>query len=127
MIIVQDSGRKTSNAVTSLTTRSRFLMARNGVIMTKLKYHVFIDENFHFMDESERYSSGDFDSYSEAVDKCKEIIDEFLESAITANDTSESLYMCWLMYGENPFIAGGVEDMFSASQYTEQRCKELTR
>lgn len=78
------------------------------------------------MDLSERYGSGTFDSYEDAVTKCKQILDEFLESAVTSNDTSDSLYMTWVMYGENPLIDGGYGGHFSTKAYVTLRCRELT-
>jgi hypothetical protein len=94
--------------------------------MTKQKYRVIIDENFHFMDTSERYGSGVFETYEEAVAKCKEIIDEFLESALTPTDSADSLYICWQMYGENPFIDGKNLGDFTSRQYVKERCVVLT-
>lgn len=102
-------------------------MAQNGANMTKQKYIVMVDDNFHFMDESERYSSGAYTTYEEAVEKCKQIVNEFLEDAISPKDSADSLYTTWLMYGENPFVDGGTENYFSSSQYAKKRCEVLTR
>src|SRR5512139_1143390 len=43
------------------------------------KYEVFVDDNFHYMDESERYKLGTFKTCEEATAVCKRIVDEFLE------------------------------------------------
>lgn len=95
--------------------------------MTSQKYKVIIDENFHFMDENERYRSGGYQTFEDAVNKCKQILDEFLTDAKSVNDTPESLYMTWRMYGENPFVVGGkTSEKFIASEYVENRCVELT-
>jgi len=40
-------------------------------------YTVFVDDNFHYMDESERYKLGDFPDCASAVAACKKIVDEF--------------------------------------------------
>ena len=95
--------------------------------MTKKKYIVLIDDNFHFMDESERYSSGTYTTYEEAVEKCKQIVDEFLEDAISPEDSVDSLYTCWLMYGENPFIIGENVGDFSSTEFAKLRCEKLTK
>jgi hypothetical protein len=42
-------------------------------------YVVFVDDNFHYMDEEERYKSGDYATLEEAVSKCRRIVDDFLE------------------------------------------------
>lgn len=93
--------------------------------MTKQKYTVRILDNFHFMDTSEEYNSGICSTYNEAVDKCKKIIDDFLESALTANDTADSLYMTWVQYGENPKIDGDNLGNFSTKKYVEEKCKNI--
>lgn len=84
-------------------------------------------DNFHFMDPSEEYNSGVFSTHNEAVAKCKEIIDDFLESALTAKVTPDSLYMYWLMYGENPKIDCKKPGDFSTKQYVQVRCNELAK
>lgn len=45
------------------------------------KYIVYVDDNFHYMDESERYCAGEFDALEEAIAKCKQIVDESLSSS----------------------------------------------
>ena len=40
---------------------------------TKAGFDVFVDDNFHFMNEDERYSAGTFDTYEEAVANTKTI------------------------------------------------------
>lgn len=94
--------------------------------MTKQKYRVFIDDNFHFMDQTQRYASGTFDSYDEAVAKCKEIIDEFLESAIEPCMTAKQLYSSYTMFGEDPYIDGETDKHFSAWNYAEGMCEKMT-
>jgi hypothetical protein len=94
--------------------------------MIMQKYKVIVDDNFHFMDESESYGSGVFDTYEEAVAKCKEIIDEFLESAKKPDENAEQLYSTFVMYGETPHIHGEKLGDFSATVYAKQRCFEIS-
>ncbi len=95
--------------------------------METKKYTVRILDNFHFMDQSEEYNSGTFDTHKAAVDKCKRIIDEFLESAYRADETAEGLYATYIMYGETPIILGPDSGNFSSNDYTMIRCIELTK
>lgn len=44
----------------------------------KDKYTVKVDDNYHHMDESERYTAGTYGTLEEAVNKCKEITVESL-------------------------------------------------
>lgn len=78
------------------------------------------------MDESESYGSGSYDTYEEAVTKCKEIIDEFLDSAKKPDENAEQLYSTFVMYGETPHIHGENLGNFSATTYAKQRCLEIS-
>ncbi len=79
------------------------------------------------MDESERYGSGEFETYEGAVAKCKAIIDGFLDSAYKPGMTAEQLfYGSYTMFGEDPFIVGPEVGDFYSWEYAEQRSKELT-
>lgn len=93
--------------------------------MAKNKYTVRILDNFHFMDKSEEYNSGTFDTYEEAVTKCKEIVDDFLESAYQPGDTANGLYFTYVQYGETPLVWGEDLGAFDANQYTRIRCKQI--
>jgi hypothetical protein len=46
-----------------------------------MKYRVLVDDNYHYMDESERYELGEFDTLEEAVAACKKVVDAFLKDA----------------------------------------------
>jgi len=71
------------------------------------KYVVYVDDNFHHMDESERYKLGEFSSCEEAVEVCKKIVDEFFSQTYDENITYEELNNGYTMYGEDPFIVSG--------------------
>jgi hypothetical protein len=95
--------------------------------MTNTKYKVFVDDNFNFMDENERYADGVYNTYEAAVAKCKRIVDEFLEDAYEPGMTADQLYYgTYTMFGEDPFIVGSKQGAYSSWEYAEQRCKELT-
>lgn len=90
------------------------------------KYSVFVDDNFHYMDEEERYKLGDFSSYEEAVEACKRIVDEFLESAYKKGVSFEELYRGYIGFGEDPFVVPDDRvNHFSAWDYAKARCREL--
>ncbi len=73
------------------------------------KFEVLVDDNFHFMQEDERYSAGRFDTYQEAVAKAKSIVDRCLESYYEEGMTAEKLCRCYKGYGEDPFIVGDLD------------------
>ena len=49
-------------------------------------YKVWIDDNFHFMNEDERFFHGEFDTPTQAIVACQKIVDANIES-ITENET----------------------------------------
>jgi len=91
-----------------------------------LKYRVFVDDNFHYMDESERYSRGDFDSLEAAVAACKRIVDEFLASNYLPGMALGDLLTQYALFGEDPFVdAGDGIVHFSARDYASERAREI--
>lgn len=87
------------------------------------KYKVFVNDNFHYMDETERYELGTFETCEEAINACKKIVDEYLMSAYKKGMMSNELYESYLMFGEDPFIV--CEDnhcTFSAWDYAKKKC-----
>lgn len=91
--------------------------------MTK-PYVVFVDDNFHFMNEDERTTSGEFDTLAEAILNCQTIIDEFLESALQPGMSAAELLDQYYSFGDDRFIRGADAD-FSAGNYAKKRCAEL--
>ena len=69
-------------------------------------YQVFVDDNFHHINEGERYRLGDFATYEEALDACKAIVDEFLQASCKEGVTAAQLYENYVGFGEDPFIVG---------------------
>ncbi len=94
--------------------------------MAKGKYKVYVDDNFHFMDESERYCAGSFDTFEQAVAKCKQIVDWSLSESAEITNNAQSLLMSYGMYGDCPFIVGpSIKNNFSASDYAVKRSYEI--
>jgi hypothetical protein len=91
------------------------------------EYKLFVDDNYHYMDEEERYCSGTFASYEEALAKAKAIVDEFLEQGYQPGMTSKELYEGYVGFGEDPFIIPPGVPPFSAWGYARMRCMELCR
>lgn len=97
---------------------------------------VLVDDNFHYMDESERYQLGVFDTVEEAVSKCREIIDaDLAHMAKQAKPglSAEALYELYMRFGEDPFIIceGADEEgaeaarAWSAWDYAKSRCNDM--
>lgn len=92
-----------------------------------LPYAVFVDDNFHYMDESYRRTLGSFATLDEAIAAAKTRVDEYFESALEPGMTAESLYRSYVQFGADPFIVSeqAQEVEFSAWSYAKERCAAL--
>jgi hypothetical protein len=96
--------------------------------MPQTTFTVFVDDNFHYMDDSHRYKFGEFNTAEEAVAACKTIVDEFLVTSHRPGITAADLYQNYVAFGEDPFVVPKDESLpFSAWEYAKQRCAELCR
>ena len=91
-----------------------------------MKYKVLVDDNFHYMDESERHSYGEYETCEEAVSAAKKIVDDFLTSNYKFGMTADDLYDHYQSFGGDPFIIPSDNNCrFSAWNYAKQRCREI--
>ena len=92
------------------------------------KYTVYVDDNFHYMDESERYKKGDFATLDEAIAACKQMVDEFLKDETDHDATAAERYAQYTGFGPDPFIVTDDPEAgsppFSAWSYAKQRCEQ---
>ena len=95
--------------------------------MSRTKYTVLVDDNFHYMDESERYKLGSFRTLARAIAACKKIVDRCLKDTYTAGMTASELSASFAMFGDDPFIVSEGQSgvPFSARDYATERCKEI--
>jgi hypothetical protein len=93
-----------------------------------MPYVVMVADNFHYMDESEQYRLGEYASAEEAIARCRQIVDEFLDGAQKSEGgaSAAELWKSYSMFGEDPFIlARDVPPVeFSAWTYARARCEE---
>jgi len=93
-----------------------------------LKYQLYVDDNYDYMEEDERYLAGKFDKLEEAIAIAKQIVDDYLLANFKAGMSAEELYSMYTEFGEDPFIVGGPpESTFSAWSYAMERCEEICR
>ena len=90
-----------------------------------MKYRVLVDDNWHYMDESERRSAGEYDRLEDAIATAKRIVDRSLVEFASRGRTSDELYKHYCLYGEDPFIVGAEGNVFSARDYAGERCREF--
>jgi hypothetical protein len=92
-------------------------------------YKVFVDDNFHYMDESERYELGEFPTLDAAIEASKKIVDEYLLAAYQPGMTAQALFGSYTSFGADPYIVAmpskETEVLFPAWDYAKRRCDEL--
>ena len=97
------------------------------------RYKVIVDDNFHYMDETEQVEDGVFATAEEAIAECKEIVDDDLNSTIRnrRNLTANELFELYTLFGPDPFIVpinkGDAAPNFSAWDYAKERCQVLAK
>ena len=91
-----------------------------------IKYIVYVDDNYHHGDESERYKLGEFSSCKEATEACKKIVDEYFNRITRGKNTFKEIWDGYTLYGEDPFIVSEDQECkFSAWDYAKQRSREF--
>jgi len=90
-------------------------------------FQVFVDDNFHYMDASERYRLGAFPTCEAAIEACRGIVDDYLGSTYKQGMTAAELWQSYISFGEDPFIVAptGATCAFSAWDYARSRCQVL--
>ena len=88
---------------------------------------VFVDDNFHYMDEQEKYRLGSYGSYEAAEAVCRRVVDRSLAGLLQPGMTAEELWQQYRCFGEDPFIRGPEPsgETFSAWRYAKVRCPEV--
>ncbi len=99
----------------------------NEVSPSVVSYEVFVDDNFHYMDEDERYSSGEFQTYSEALRHAKRIVDKSLRDLHETGKSADDLIASYVSFGQDPWIRPTPQgtERFSARAYAPQRAHEI--
>ncbi|MFA6423683.1 MAG: hypothetical protein WCV83_00015 [Candidatus Magasanikbacteria bacterium] len=90
-------------------------------------YTVKVADNFHYMDDSESYTYGDFETYDEAVAVCKAIVDEDFAGYVAKNIPPEKMYDNYTGMGSDPWIFPDPvgQPRFSAWTYAKQLAEAL--
>ncbi len=70
---------------------------------------------------------GEFDKLDDAIEACKKVVDDFLQSPINAFIGSERLETAFLSYGDVPAIKGAENlPSFDIYAYLAMRCREVS-
>ena len=93
------------------------------------KYKVMIDDNFHYMEEDERWEFGTFATAQRALAACRMLVDASLVGAYKAGMTAADLFDRYTSFGDEPFIVvlpGAPPAVkFSARAYASERATAL--
>jgi hypothetical protein len=90
------------------------------------RFQVMVDDNFHYMDESERFAHGGFDSLEAAVDACRRMVDRDLGELHRPGMSGDELYRQYVSFGSDPYIVGvGPDVPFSAWDYAQERSRAI--
>lgn len=109
-----------------LESRKRGISSQLEAEKNKMKYTLFVDDNFHYMDESKRYKHSEYASCEDATKTAKKIIDEFLISNYKPGLTEFELYENYKNFGEDTFIVSDEKNCdFSAWTYAKERCYQI--
>jgi len=98
---------------------------------TMPKYQVLINDNAHFMDESERCYHGVFENTIDAIAACKAIVDDELNTMRKPGTTARELYELYIAFGPDPFVVplnpNDPDVEFSAWTYAKEQCEFIVR
>lgn len=95
-----------------------------------MTFRLKIYDNYHYMDESESYVTGHFDSCAEAVAAAKSVVSRFIDACVAENPaiTAEALLGMYRSFGEDPAIIvegeGNSPCGFSGWDYAERYVEE---
>ncbi len=93
------------------------------------RYQVMVDDNFHYMDESERYMHGSFDTLEAAIEACRRVVDSDLAQLHKPGMSPDRLFELYTSFGADPFVLSaepGESGMpFSARDYARERSRVI--
>ena len=93
-----------------------------------MPFTVIVNENSHYMDESESYTLGEFETAEEALAACKRMVDEDLAELHTAGMPAEELYRRYTTFGRDPYIVpADYSSKFSAWDYAKERSTAICK
>lgn len=91
-------------------------------------YEIFIDDNYHYMDESERIKGKTYITASKALAAAQQIVDDCLRDLYRNGLSSGELYDLYVSSGKDPFIITSDDSCkFSAWDYAKSRCQDVCK
>lgn len=101
-------------------------MAETHNPSSEKRFRVVVDDNFHYMDPSERYDGPEFSTYAEAVEWCRQCVDRSLAELYEPGMTAEKLIRQYRMFGEDPWVTPTIEGQrWSAWTYADEAAQRI--
>ena len=97
----------------------------NGRYNNFMKFDVKISNHGRYMDDESRASIS-FNSEKEAIDECKEIVDESIFELHKTGMSPEELFSMYTQFGDDPYVICGEKKIeFSSFDYAKIKCTEI--
>ena len=91
-----------------------------------MRYTLLCDDNFHYMDETERIALGEFESAEAAIAAASRVVDRELFQAYKPGMTADELFKYYTSFGSDPFIRSDDRSCtFSAWDYARSRSSQI--
>ncbi|MFQ5570247.1 MAG: hypothetical protein ACE5G0_11270 [Rhodothermales bacterium] len=91
-------------------------------------YTIYVDDNYHYQDESERYTLGTFKTYPDAIRAARKVVNKSLAASYKRGMTPAALLHAYKTFGKDPYIIPDEGDSrFSAWTYAEERCAVICK
>jgi hypothetical protein len=91
-------------------------------------FQVFIDDNYHFMDEDKRTTGPTFATYGEAVAWCQTYLERHLQELAKPGMSAADLIAGYKSFGDDPWITPEPEGThFSAWDFVEEVAGRVAR
>jgi hypothetical protein len=92
----------------------------------EMEYKVRVWDNFHYGDDDESYEAGIYDTYEQAVEAAKLIVQRSLRDEYKGGMTPDQLYGQYTDFGDDPSVYPEPPSThFSAWGYAKSMCKEI--
>jgi len=92
------------------------------------QYTVMVDDNFHYMDQDERWQYGTFANANEAIAACRYLVEQSLAEHYKPGMTAGELCAQYTSFGDDPFVIApeACEKVrFSARDYASERAEAM--
>jgi hypothetical protein len=89
-----------------------------------MPYTVMVADNFHYMDEDERWEYGTFATREEALAACRKLVDEWLALNHKPDMTADALLSQYKSFGDDPYIIAPYEAQGVAYSAWDYACEQ---